>query len=119
MISLDEARPFLQKALDLGGNTHTLEDVRQGIAEGRLQYWPGVNSAIITEIIEYPQARALHFFLAGGNLAEIEAMYPAVEAWGRDQGCTVASTSGRPGWERTFLKREGWKPRTVVMTKEL
>lgn len=119
MISLEQARPFLQKALDLAGNTHTLEDVQQGIEAGRLQYWPGVNSAIITEIIEYPQKRTLHFFLAGGNLAEIEAMYPAVEAWGRDQGCTVASTSGRPGWERTFLKREGWKPRTVVMTKEL
>ena len=119
MISLDEARPFLQKALDLAGNTHTLEDVRQGIDAGRLQYWPGVNSAIITEIIEYPQKRTLHFFLAGGNLAELEAMYPLVEDWGRQQGCVAASTSGRPGWERTFLKREGWKSRTVVMTKEL
>lgn len=119
MITLEEARPFLQKALDLAGNTHTLEDVGAMIEAGRLQWWPGVTSAIITEIIEYPQQKALHFFLAGGNLAELEVMYPAVEEWGRQQGCTAASTSGRPGWERTFLKREGWKARTVVMTKEL
>jgi DNA polymerase/3'-5' exonuclease PolX len=119
MITLDEARPFLEKALSLAGNTHTIEDVRKLIEEKRLQFWPGVNSAIITEIIEYPQKRTLHFFLAGGNLAELEAMYPIVEQFGRDQGCTAASTSGRPGWERTFLKREGWTPRTVVMTKEL
>lgn len=119
MITLDEARPFLQKALDLAGNTHSFEDVRRALDEGRLTFWPGVNSAIITEIIEYPQKRTLHFFLAGGNLAELEVMYPLVEEWGRSQGCTAASTIGRPGWERTFLKREGWKSRAVVMTKEL
>lgn len=119
MITLEEARPFLQKALDLAGNTHTIEDLQAMIDEGRVIFWPGINSAVITEIIEYPQKRTLHFFLAGGNLAELEAMYPAIEAWGKEQGCTTASTSGRPGWERTFLKREGWIPRTVVMTKEL
>lgn len=119
MITLEGARPFIQKALDLAGNTHTLEDVQKQIDEGTLQYWPGVNSAIITEIIEYPQKRTLHFFLAGGNLAELEAMYPVVESWGRAQGCVAASTTGRPGWERTFLKREGWNPRAVVMTKGL
>lgn len=119
MITLDEARPFLQKALNLAGNTHSFEDVRAAIDEGRVIFWPGANSAVLTEIIEYPQQRTLNFWLAGGNLAELEAMYPGIEAWGREQGCTTASTSGRPGWERTFLKREGWKPRTVVMTKEL
>jgi hypothetical protein len=119
MITLEEARPFLQKALDLAGNTHTLEDVQRYIDEGRLQFWPGVNSAIITEVVQYPQKRTLHFYLAGGNLAELEAMYPVVEEWGVEQGCTAASTSGRPGWERTFLKREGWKPQSVVMSKDL
>lgn len=119
MITLDEARPFLQKALDLAGGTHTIEDVRQAIDAGLVRFWPGINSAIITEVIQYPQKRALNFWLAGGNIAELEAMYPEVEAWGRTHGCTVASTSGRPGWERSFLKREGWLPRTVVMTKEL
>jgi hypothetical protein len=119
MITLDEARPFLEKALSLAGDTHSFEDVRKGIEEDKLQFWPGINSAIITEIIEYPQKRTLHCFLAGGNLAELEVMYPMVEAWGREKGCVFASTYGRPGWERTFLKREGWTPRTVVMTKEL
>jgi hypothetical protein len=119
MITFEQTRPFIQKALDLAGNTHSFEDVGEAIEKKQVQFWPNTNSAIITEIIEYPRRRALNFWLAGGNLAELEAMYPAVEAWGRSQGCTVASTSGRPGWERTFLKREGWKPRTVVMTKEL
>lgn len=120
MITFDQTRPFIQKALDLAGNTHSFEDVQDAISKGQVQFWPGAHSAIITEIIEYPRRRALNFWLAGGNLAELEAIYLTAEAWGREQGCTVASTSGRPGWERTFLtRRQGWQPRTVVMTKEL
>ena len=90
------------------------------VSEGRLQYWPGSNSVVVTEIIEYPQKRTLHFFLAAGNVAELEVMYPVIEEWGRVQGCTAATLSGRHGWERSFLaKREGWKPKLVVMMKEL
>jgi hypothetical protein len=119
VITFDAARPFLQKALDLAGNTHSLEDIRREIDAGQLKFFAGINSAIVAGVEQYPQHRVLQFYLAGGNLAELEQIYPLVEAWGREQGCTLASTAGRPGWERTFLKREGWKPRTVLMTKEL
>jgi hypothetical protein len=119
LITLEGARPFLEKALVYTGGTHSFDDICAGVATGQFVFWPGINSAVITEVIEYPQKRTLQYFLAGGNLAELEAMYPVVEAYGRKMGCTLASTSGRPGWERTFLKREGWKPITVMMTKEL
>lgn len=119
MVDLDGARPHIEAALSYAGGTHTFEDVRAGIHEGRLQFWPGPNSAIITEIIEYPQKRTLHFFLAGGNLAELEVMVPGIIEWGRTQGCSAASLTGRKGWERSFLKREGWATKLVVMTKDL
>jgi hypothetical protein len=116
----EEAREILQPALDYAGGTHLWEDIHQGIAEGRYLLWPGVRSAILTEIIEYPRQRTLHFFLAGGNIAELEAMVPGIIEWGRSKGCTSASLTGRMGWSRSFLTRtEGWKSTAVVMTKEL
>lgn len=119
MTELATARPHIEAALGYSGGTHTYEDVVEMIGAGRLQFWPGPNSAVVTEIIEYPRHKTLHFFLAGGNLAELEKMYPVIEEWGRYEGCTAASLTGRPGWERTFLKREGWQSKLVVMTKEL
>lgn len=117
---LAEARQYLEPALDYAGGTHLWDDIVQGIAEGRFQFWPGIRSAIITEIIEYPRQRTLHFFLAGGNQPELEVMLPGILQWGRSRGCTSASLVGRQGWTRSFLTRtEGWKPRSVVMTKEL
>jgi hypothetical protein len=120
VVDLEGARPHIEAALSYGGHTHTFEDVREMIDRGEAIFWPGPNSALITQILEHPRLRTLHFFLAGGNLAELEAMLPGILAWAKEsQGCTAATLTGRKGWERTFLTREGWKSQLVVMTKEL
>ena len=120
MIDLEAHREQIEAALGYAGGTHTFEDVRAGVEAGTLLYWPGVRSAVITEIIQYPQRRVLNFFLAGGDLAELEAMYPIIMQYGRAQGCSSAVLSGRKGWERSFFVRtEGWTPTLVVLEKQL
>jgi len=109
----------LQKALDLGGEAYTIQDIEDMIATGKAQMWPGETSVIVTEIIQYPRAKHLHLFLAGGNLEELESMLPEVIEWGKTQGCNRVSLSGRRGWERSFLRELGFKPTLVVMEKEL
>lgn len=105
-------------ALHYSGGTHTFSDVRDAVQAGSLQFWPGPQSVIITEIIDYPRKRILNFFLAGGNLAELEAMYPLVDEWGRAQGCSGAITLCRKGWKRTFLTRsQGWTETHVQLEK--
>lgn len=108
-------RRYIEDALVYAGGTHTFEDVQAQVAAGTLQFWPGVSSAIVTEIVEFPRQRRLHFFLAGGTLHELEAMLPLILAWGRERGCTTTTLVGRPGWERTFLKRLGWVQTLVVL----
>lgn len=112
-------RPYIEAALAFAGGTHTYDDIREGVEQGRFQFWPGVHSAAVTEIIEYPRSRALNIVLAGGNLGEMEVGISALLDWGRAQGCTSATFSGRKGWERTFLTRTGWVPSLVVFEKKL
>lgn len=119
MTDLERARPHIEAALSYANGTHSFADVEAGLTTGKYLLWPGVNSAVVTQIVEHPRQRTLHFFLAGGNLAELEVMLPTIIEWGRTQGCTAASLTGRRGWERTFLKREGWNADLVVMTKEI
>lgn len=120
MTDLERARPHIEAALSYAHGTYSFEDVVAGLASGKLLLWPGENSAVVTQIVEHPRKRTLHFFLAGGNLAELERMLPLIIEWGRTRGCTQASLTGRRGWERTFLtKREGWNADLVVMTKEI
>jgi hypothetical protein len=119
-MEIDRARPYIQAALRYAKGTHTYEDVVAAVERGDMQFWSGLSSAIITEIIAQPQCRVLNFFLAGGNRAELELLYPAVERWGRMMGCTRAAMLGRKGWERTFLtQKEGWHTTLVAYEKEL
>lgn len=110
--------PVLQAALDRGAG-YSLEDVKRAVLDGRMQFWPGDESAIVTEILDHPQDRVCHYFLAGGTLVELERMVPVVESFARHMGCARMTLTGRRGWERSFIRAMGYKPAFVVMAKEL
>lgn len=108
--------PWLAAALEHAGGTHLIEDVREACLDGRMQFWPGRNAAIVTEINTYPRLRALAFFLTGGALEELLAMEPVIVEWARSIGCTRAECGGRPGWERVL---KDYRRLCVCLTKEI
>ena len=116
---IEDFRPQIDAALIYAGGTHLFEDVKGMVEREECQFWPGVDSCVITQIHFEPRRRILNIFLAGGDLAEIEAMTPLILQWGYEQGCTVAAFTGRRGWERTFLTRTGWTPEMTMFAKEL
>jgi hypothetical protein len=116
----DRLSPHIAAALVYAKGSHTVQDVKDAIDRGDAQFWPGVESVIVTEVVDTPQQRELHYWLAGGNGLEIQNMYHAVSEWGRRIGCKVEKMVGRAGWERTWLTKEaGWKPLAVLYVKEV
>jgi len=116
---LNRCRKYIEAALEYSQGTHTFDDIAGGVLSKRFQLWPNANSAVITEIIVYPRLKDLHFFLAGGDLDELKVMRSHIEGWGKSVGCTRVTLAGRKGWERTFLKDEGYKPEWFILSKEL
>ena len=119
MIEFARCEPFIEAALEYDGGTHNLEDVMLLVAKGDCQFWPGERSAIITEIARHPRMAVCHFWLAGGDIEELELMSQAVEEWAREQGCARITLAGRKGWTRSFLAKHGYEPRWTVLSKEL
>ena len=115
----ERLRHHVAAALEYSGGTHKVEDIAEGIRRGQFQLWPGKNSVVVTEIIVYPQLKDLHYFLAGGDLDELRLMRPLIESWGKEIGCSRVSLAGRKGWERTFLKGEGYEPKWFILCKDL
>lgn len=109
----------IEAALEYSGGTHTLRDVLEALTKDVLQFWPGRNSFLITELEQYPRKKNCHIFLAGGNLTELEEMLPKVEDWAREQGCSAMTLTGRKGWTRSFLPGAGYEVKWTVMGKEL
>ena len=114
----DEIIRRIEKALHHGGETHTWEDVRQGLLEGKFQIFWNDFGACITEIVEAPQCRYLNCFVVAGKLPEVMELHEQVEKFALTQSCKFMTTSARKGWQ-TVLPAFGWKPSRVVFVKEV
>lgn len=105
---------LFDKALALGGHTHTREDIAEGIKSGRFQYWGDDECCVVTEIIQYPQKRELNLFLAAGNLDRLlETYLPKVKEFARENGCYALVSVSRKGFLKRYPKY-GFKPKFVT-----
>lgn len=105
---------WIEAALEYCHGTHSIEDIKAGIALGHFMLWPGNKSAAITEVHEYPRARFFHIFLAGGDLDELRSMVPMWQAFAQSIGCSRVTLCGRRGWERA-LREQGWEASLVCL----
>ncbi len=112
-------RSEIESALKYAGGTHTYADVVAMVANGEAQFWPAPHSCMVTEIVRYPQRTVLNVFLTAGRLGEIQIMLPTILHWAVAEGCTSATFTGRKGWQRTFIRAQGWEPSLVMYAKDL
>lgn len=104
-----KCREYLLPAIERTNGTHDEDDILRGLILGRYKLWPGKNSAIVTEFIEYDSGKmkSLNWFLVGGDMDElVNSMKPAIEQWAKSQGCKRVSCAGRKGWEKVLTDYE-------------
>jgi hypothetical protein len=113
-IALYRYRSHIDEALERFGNTHAFEDIVEGIVTGDMQLWMTPNSITITEIHIFPRCKAIHVFLACGDMQEILLQHERIIAWAKQMGCDRATQWGRAGWRRV-LDKLGWRPSMQAM----
>ncbi len=111
-------RELLEMALARAGGTHTYEDVLSLISIGEMFFWPASKSCLVTEIVQYPRLRALHVFLAAGDLTEIKDMESSLISFAKSLKCSALSMSGRKGWTKA-LKELDWEESHITLVKKL
>ncbi len=115
---IDSYRTHIEAALSFADDSHSFEDIKRAVEAGELQFWPGLSSVVITEVVKLPRYKALNLFLAGGNVLELQAMLPEIEQFARHVGADRMTLAGRKGWVRSFLKTEGYAEKMVVLEKK-
>jgi len=119
----DRCWPWIESSLDHSafqmpdGTLWRMQEkhhVWEAIAAQKLFFWPGKECAITTRFITHPTGLKSQLTCsAGGKLEEIVGMMPAIEEFGRNNGCHRQLGEGRDGWLRVF---DGY--RKVGMRKE-
>jgi hypothetical protein len=111
---------LIEKALD---DCYKPQDILSGLMENKFQLFISwndfkVESAIITEVAQYPRKKILRYFLAGGKNLDnwLEPIQQKIEQFAKNNQCNAIEVAGRKGWLR---KLKGYKQKIFLMSKEL
>lgn len=118
MDDFERARPWLEAALEYCHGTHTLEDIKQAIADKSMLLVTGPNCAMVYEVLTFPNFKVLHGFLCGGELEELKSFDPYLQELAKTLGCSRVTIAGRPGWVRA-LKGLGYEHSCTIVFKEV
>ena len=115
----NEVEPLIKKALD---DTYTARDILDGLVKNAFQLfisWEDkVESAVITEVIQYPQKKVCRYFLAGGSNMNnwLEPIQQEIEKFAKYNQCDAIEVAGRKVWLR---KLKGYEQKIYLMSKKL
>ena len=81
-------RSLIESALEYGDQTHTFDDIVEGVLKGEYQFWEAPLGCAITEIVVFPRKKVLHIFLYAGELQQVLDMEESAKIWAKEN-CTV------------------------------
>lgn len=113
-----EAKRRLELTLAQAGNTHSIADLVTMLEEQRARLFHYRDGYVVAEINRYPRLSAVNYWLIWGALKDCLALEHEVGPWAIEQGCTVATAMGRPGWLRA-AGPTGWRLHGYAYGKEL
>ena len=109
------AEEHILDALDNSATEHNVFDVMSALWNGTAYLWVGERASAVTLLHD----ETYTLWLAGGDLAEIEKMWPFAEKHAHRLDAKKVVVFGRKGWARTFLRSHGFKHSKVVLEKVL
>lgn len=118
MLTEEQIKERIEKALRSGGDTLTLSDVIEGLQAGRYQIFWNAHGVCVTQIVVTPRHRYLDCFVVAGELPGVMDLHPQVEAFAKANQCEWMETTARFGWRRV-LPRFGWRPVKTLFVKEI
>ena len=112
---------YMKGAADYTHGRFTVDNIKHDLLQKQdsQQLWIAFNSegffgAVITEVWQYPQLKALIMHFTGGRklLKWKQPMLELLQKFARDNDCEIIESYGRPGWEKIF-ENDGYKKQFV------
>ena len=116
--NLRRFQPEIEKALAFADNSHSFDDIAERVLLNSLDMYVLDNSILLCETSVYPNHKAYHVYLGGGDLEEMLDAQDMIEREARLRDCKYVSMTGRLGWKPHFETR-GWKHSLSIYKKEL
>lgn len=118
----EQVQPLLLKGIMYDDNSYSGKNLLDAVLKKEMQLWISwtdkVESAVLTQLIDYPQYRVCRWFLAGGKNVDawLDDLTRQVETWAIANDVKRIELVGRKGW---IKKMKDYESKHIVMTKEL
>ena len=126
--------PKIVEACKTSAGKFGADDVVKKIKSNEYQLWlayddEDLDGIVLTEIVQYPQAKTLRFICLTGIKVDDFSKFMAViddwlvfvnqiEEWGKSLGCVLSEIEGPQGWG-ALMKKYGYKCSHIILNKEL
>ena len=121
----DSLEEMIDNAIGLFSGRMDARDILFDAIEGKMQIWTvgdnpeALDGVIVTQIVDYPSAKALRYILVSGNSVDVWIDAESIiNEWGRSQGCNLAEGGGRHGWHAK-MKNRGWTSAKRLYEKDI
>lgn len=98
----------LARVLDAIGGVYVLDDLKTRIADGRMQSHVVGNSWAITQVIDYPRAKALQVVALVGDAKDLAELHDKVLDYADEINAGLIAALGRKGW-MPWAEARGWR----------
>ena len=115
-------REYMMGAAEFTFGRFTAEDIKNELLrrQGEQQLWIAFEDkdnfygAVVTEVYQYPQMRALIMHFTGGKQLPKwkKPMLKILQQFAADNECDAIESYGRPGWAKVF-KKDGYEQRFI------
>jgi hypothetical protein len=105
---------YMEGAAKYTYGRYTVDDIKNELLKGNQQLWIAyddkIYGAVVTEVMQYPQMKALTMHFTGGiELFKWKnEMLSVLRSFAKDCGCQTIESFGRTGWKKVFSK-DGFK----------
>ena len=117
-----QVAPLLERVKEHSEGEAEPDDFLEPLTHGDMQLWifteeSSLHSAMITQIIVYPQKKILRVIsMAGSEFEKLRQFNDMVESFAIKTGCTGLELWGRKGWKKLL---PDWESNYIVYTKDL
>lgn len=106
------SKPLIVKALKYD-ELYDISDVECKIEDGTFLLWTGKQSAMITEMQQFPRKKICNLLFCGGDFDELVEITKTIEEFCKLSGVDKLFGGGRSGWIRK-IKHLGWKNEFLI-----
>jgi len=107
----------MAKALSLGGNLYTLDDLEAELLAGNIQGHVEGDTWAITQIQNWPRRKVVNIMFVIGSIEHAGKLEEKISEWAKEIGASLVTAVGRDGW--WVHRTPGWKIAGTLYSKEI